>query len=95
MENNALTSFTGGSPSLFGNSGGSLFSAIKYDLLDLLYHGQYIQAKERLAQAMIQATHEQKMAYIRILGEIAASVTDDRTREQMFRDIWMLCAQNQ
>ena len=60
MENNALTSFTGGSPSLFGNSGGSLFSAIKYDLLDLLYHGpvSYTHlAKGQFTRHMPQETH--------------------------------------
>ena len=92
MENNFMVPFGSGTPSPFGPPNGSIFSAIKQEILDLLYHGQYLQAKQNLALSMIRANHEQKLAYIQVLKEIAASTTDDQVREQMFRDIWMLCA---
>ena len=67
-------------------------SAIKNDILDLIYHGQYIKAKEQLGLAMIEAKKEERLAYIRVLQEIASEVKDDCIREQMFKEIWMLCA---
>lgn len=87
-----MTVFGGGPSSFLDSSGTSFMSAIKNDILDLIYHGQYIKAKEQLGLAMIEAKKEERLAYIRVLQEIASDVEDDCIREQMFKEIWMLCA---
>ena len=74
--NYGMTIYGSGSSSFLDIPGTSIFSAIKNDILDLIYHGQYIRAKEKIALVALEAKKQEKLAYIQVLREIASSVTD-------------------
>lgn len=92
--NYGMTPFSGGSLSPAGSFSTSFFEGIKREILELVYHGRYVDARKAMAVEMIKAQNQQKLACIQAMKEIALQVQDDRIREQMFRDIWMFGMQN-
>ena len=82
-----LAPFTGGTPSFHNSPVPSFISALKREVMELVYYGKYIEAKERIELATIEANKEERMMCLKILYELASTANDDRLRAQILRNI--------
>lgn len=82
-----LAPFTGGTPSFPNSPVPSFISALKREVMELVYYGKYIEAKKRIELATIEANKEERMMCLKILYELASTANDDRLRAQILRNI--------